>query len=363
MQQAFSKIWILIILIALIAGGILAWQYLRVPEEKTPKDETATWKTYLNDEYGFEVKYPVNITIEETNYGTKFIPQEDGKYTQQPHPAVFLFIHPEEVNSEKSLENLLKEKFCLKEVSGLNLKQEECNVRMNYFADYLENTVIGKNIQGYLIHEQIQAYGECHYFIKEEGALVDIFRGETGLGFSSCMNDPIFNQILSTFQFIKEDETANWKTYGNEEYGFEVKYPDQFSVTETYISEKPPSGISLVSKDKNDFKGRIWIRMFAKNERKSREECINEEQTLLSYEGQKVVNSIVFYHFVNYPEHIGAYCGMSGGCNYKDIYRTFYNDNCYQIEYSRSDREFIEGDVKEVPALFYKILSTFRFIE
>jgi len=169
-------------------------------------------------------------------------------------------------------------------------------------------------------------------------------------------------------------DLTNWKTYRNEEYGFEIKYPNIFSMKETYISEKPPTGIHLVSEDKNYFKGAIWARVFAKDEQKSKEECIGKEQDLLSYKDQEGIHAIVFYHFVNYPEHIGAYCGMSSGCNYKDIYRSFYNDYCYQIEYSRYDREFIEGnpydpqhkvigDVKEIPTLFNEIFSTFRFLE
>ena len=36
-HQAFSKIWILIILAVFIAGGIFAWQYFGVPEEAKDK--------------------------------------------------------------------------------------------------------------------------------------------------------------------------------------------------------------------------------------------------------------------------------------------------------------------------------------
>jgi len=62
--KAFSKIWIIIILVIFVAGGILAWQYFWVPKEevKAPEeviiDETADWKIYRNEEYGFEIKYP-----------------------------------------------------------------------------------------------------------------------------------------------------------------------------------------------------------------------------------------------------------------------------------------------------------------
>lgn len=34
-----------------------------------------------------------------------------------------------------------------------------------------------------------------------------------------------------------KDETANWKTYGNEKYGFEVKYPDYYQILTTTTPE------------------------------------------------------------------------------------------------------------------------------
>ena len=73
-QKAFSKIWILVVIVAIAAGGVLAWQYLLLPEkeikvaeqeevkvpeqEEVIEDETADWKTYRNKKYNYEIRYP-----------------------------------------------------------------------------------------------------------------------------------------------------------------------------------------------------------------------------------------------------------------------------------------------------------------
>lgn len=75
-------ILIVVVLAALVSGGILWWTktqevpLVELPEIKKPekvvKDETADWKTYRNEEYGFEVKYPNNWKIIEGPSGSDF---------------------------------------------------------------------------------------------------------------------------------------------------------------------------------------------------------------------------------------------------------------------------------------------------
>ena len=54
---------LIIVLVAVIAGGILAWQYFGIPEKKETGNETADWKTYRNEDFGLEFKYPENWEV------------------------------------------------------------------------------------------------------------------------------------------------------------------------------------------------------------------------------------------------------------------------------------------------------------
>lgn len=74
-------IFIVVILAVLVGGGILVYQYwwiekeeIKIPEvkplEKVEKKAT-DWKTYRNEQYGFELKYPADWSVK--NLGSNLI--------------------------------------------------------------------------------------------------------------------------------------------------------------------------------------------------------------------------------------------------------------------------------------------------
>ena len=217
MNQSFSKIWIVIILIVLLAGGISAWQYfgasrkeVKGPEIKTSEEivqnETATWQTYRNEEYGFEVKYPENISFEEFSQGVILsVSERECDFTPSHKCPDFMIVTPiylpssSQIGPEESLERLL-------EVS-LNIPRsiprfEEFISEEQYDLDAIQKVIFGGNIQGYMIHRWFQSTGKCSYFGKSNEKSVEISRSAVGLTYLECEDDTLFNSILSTFRFV-----------------------------------------------------------------------------------------------------------------------------------------------------------------
>ncbi len=71
-------ILIVVVLAAIVGGGILGYYYLWIKDletrltvvelkmpEKIVKDETADWKTYRNEKYGIKLKYPASWVLDE----------------------------------------------------------------------------------------------------------------------------------------------------------------------------------------------------------------------------------------------------------------------------------------------------------
>ncbi len=78
----------------------------------------------------------------------------------------------------------------------------------------------------------------------------------------------VFRNVIASFQFRNGNETTKWKTYRNEEYGFEVKYPPSWTAT---IGAFP-----LVS-----FTPRIFINVFQNQQQLPLAQWVQQERGAL----------------------------------------------------------------------------------
>jgi len=192
------------------------------------KDTLAGWKTYTNTEYGFEIKIPTDWSSEE------FVGQ-------------ISFFSPE-------MQAAMSE-------NQTNCANKTGNCHTEYdFSDILfTNSFYAKDA----INTSTQTINDIEFLRYEiMGAMME------GINYKTENNDKIYNfeainsdedllrQILSTFKFI--DETAEWKIYTNEDYGFEFEHPNNWYVEKTYTfspGKRGSCGTSLQSItlcDKND---------------------------------------------------------------------------------------------------------------
>jgi hypothetical protein len=158
--------------------------------------------------------------------------------------------------------------------------------------------------------------------------------------------------------FIPED----WKTYRNENYGYEIKYPPSAKIIEeenlTTINLPFTPGTTLEEKD-------MSIRVMKNT---SPADCFGS----IEWYGIIEINGVEFHYIPGSPELEHAMGGLSF---YDSEYFTMKNDQCIMIFCRLSVRNpagFVEPSVPIPPAppaedldikVFDQMLSTFKFLE
>ncbi|MDP3741617.1 MAG: PsbP-related protein [bacterium] len=251
-QKGNINIVLMVIIVALVGALVYLVAVPKGQENGTPapsptpspasQDETAGWKTYRNEEYGFEVKYPSDWETRKCttilSSGDIQVPKNEcqgfGPYEGMVDEVVDVTIVNGSLSDAKQI-SLVK--------SGQQTsiqKEEQAEINGNIWT----KITIRNDISGSIAISHIKTVQSATYAIGL-GAYFGTPVDDTG-------NLEIYNDILSTFKFTSTHETAGWKTYRNEEYGFELRHPQDLIATEvdTKFSDDIVSWIVL---DKTKF--------------------------------------------------------------------------------------------------------------
>lgn len=237
---------LLVVLVGLLALVITQPYLMQGPvepmaterQEQSVEDGFAGWQTFRSERYGYAVKYPPNLLRlrdpyqegiwKGTIYAKDVIIHDDVLWLQSSDRSE---------STEDTLytyafrEYQLDERLTLDEWFVKISSREAVSSGSATYKEWVLQQEGG-------VYEQEQI-GDHQWLYVKEGTFIHALRAfyiihpNANIVFqvvSVSGRDPTIRNVLSTIQFFEPDPTANWQTYRNEEYGFEVKYPEDWEV-------------------------------------------------------------------------------------------------------------------------------------
>lgn len=262
-QKEFTPIIIALIVLVLVGAGGASYylidknyrkeanQNQQQETEKPINDNTIGWKNYVNQDLGFSFDYP-DETAREIKYTKNTNPSfNDCELITPKNSLAFLvdscsssevdfsyyYLQPPFVASVSSEAPVCLAHFNVNVMGkplSFSLEEIKNNLKMGEYTTVDKEKAV-RRYEFIAMPPGGGGYEDVVYIIKDEKLYIVSFSLDRELigndDLRTCLQHQvgIFDQILSTFKFVKEEvsnnEMADWKTYRNEQLGIEIKYP------------------------------------------------------------------------------------------------------------------------------------------
>jgi hypothetical protein len=163
----------------------------------TNSAEMANWKTYKNEKWGYEVKYPPSWYLYEPSLGNSDIKDTIGFWVEKTEGearGVWVMVHNDKIQFSNL--NDWWEKY--KKLASVNFKAEDHNVS-NFQIDG-SDAIKDETRSTYPSRPYMAVY-----VLKNE----EIYDLNTNIMVSGQIDYPLFSQILSTFRFVEKSPSVS----------------------------------------------------------------------------------------------------------------------------------------------------------
>lgn len=194
--------------------------------------DTSAWQTYKNDQYGFKFKYPTYLVTK-----NELLSPSTGGVVKLNIFVSFKPLFDLRTTSEHAI-RLEQEDFAQIENRYGKIGERD-TIKVDNKSGIRRQLSLGKEGLQDIEFVYFNFYGEE----TPRDSIAFRFYGQ---------EKQLFDQILSTFKFLNSTsstDTSTWQTYKNNQYGFEIKYPQNWILKLNQNSLTPFAYIS----NKKDF--------------------------------------------------------------------------------------------------------------
>lgn len=197
-----------------------------------PTDETAGWKTYTNPTFGYSIKYPPTWTEKQSEQSNRPEDIKNSAIEFNNDNSLMLIIRAYKISDRQAFVGALTNgqyKGDSNLLSIISNGTDKNNTDPNIIAYKIGNLDGYRKLATSSVGDINNGFKISSMFTYMAQDSKNIYEYKT-IFTNKNVESPEIVKMLKTFTTKKTDETANWKTYTNDKYGFEIKYPKDLQI-------------------------------------------------------------------------------------------------------------------------------------